>query len=214
MNRLSLLIAVPLLASFAPVPDALQDAGEGGVVVGPSVLMNARTNKDAAIFDLRSGGRLVPDAQAAARFSPGEKRAVFLLGAPSVCARFASSHGLRSYFVVPPPMMEFEPLRGVPQLSPRIAKGKVERDKWPLFDISEAEEFASSRLPHSARLGYSEFENSKQLPHGRPFIVACRVGHRSQLVVERLRALGYDAHNLNGGLWAWECAGLPLEKGS
>lgn len=209
MSRLLFLAAVPFLVSFAPTQNANE---EGGIVVGPSVLMNARARHEAAIVDLRSGGRLVPDALPAARFSSEEKRAIFLLGEPSVCSRFASDRGLRSYFVVLPRMIEFEPLSGVPQTSPRQAKLKVERDKWPLFDISEAEEFASSRLPHSTRLPYSDFEDSNLLPRHKPFIVACRVGHRSQLVVKRLRSLGYDARNLDGGLWAWECAGLPLDK--
>ena len=106
-------------------------------------------------------------------------------------------------------LIEFEPLAGVPQLSPRKAREKIERKHWPVFDVSEAEEFASSRLPFSKRLAYLGCEKAP-LPRGRPFIVACRVGHRSQLVVRKLRRLGFDARNLNGGLWAWECAGLPL----
>ncbi len=210
MNRFFPLIALPFLASFAPAKKGIETGGE---VVGPSVLMNARDKNDAAIFDLRASGRPVPDAQLPARFSKAEKRAVFLLGEPETCARFAQSRGLESYYVVTPRSIEFEPLTGVPQLSPREAKQKVERDGWPLFDVSEDFEFDNSRLPSSKRLPFIGFEKSNELPRNRPFVVACRVGHRSQLVVQRLRKLGYDARNLNGGLWAWECGGLPLEKG-
>jgi rhodanese-related sulfurtransferase len=197
-------LALPFRSS--PAPDE-----EGARVVGPSVLMNARAQNGAAIFDLRVSGRKVPGARNPALFSSAEKRAVFLLGEPRVCARFASDHDLKSYFVVPPRSIEFELLEGVPQLSPQEAKRNIEREGWPLFDVSEAQEFASSRLPASRRLSYLGFEQSSVLPRHRPFIVACRVGHRSQLVVRKLRALGFDARNLNGGLWAWECAGLPLE---
>ncbi len=209
MKRLSIL-AFPLLASFTPGSAPIETGAE---IVGPSVLMNARAHNDAAIFDLRASGRDVPDAKSPARFSKEEKRAVFLLGEPVICARFASTRNLGSYYVVTPRSTEFEPLSGVPQISPREAKQKVERDSWPLFDVSEDFEFQGSRLPASKRLPFIGFENSKFLPRGRPFIVACRVGHRSQLVVQRLRKLGFDAHNLNGGLWAWECGGLPLEMG-
>ncbi len=210
----SLLFAPLLLGaiSFGSRP-TLTPVEEGACMVGPSVLMNARARNDAAIFDLRVMGRKVPDARNAARFSRTEQRAVFLLGEPKTCARFASSQGLKSFFVVPPSSIEFEPLQGVPQLSPRDAKKKVESEKWPLFDVSEEEEFALSRLPNSKRLPFMSFQNSASLPRNRPFIVACRVGHRSQLVVQKLRAQGFDARNLNGGLWAWECAGLPLESG-
>ena len=210
MNRFFLLIALPFLASFSPAKEGIETGGE---VVGPSVLMNARDKNDAAIFDLRASGRQVPDAQNAARFSDEEKRAVFLLGEPETCARFAERRGLGSYFVVTPHSIEFEPLAGVPQLSPREAKQKVERESWPMFDVSEDFEFENSRLPLSKRLAFIGFEKSNELPRNRPFVVACRVGHRSQLVVQRLRKLGYDARNLNGGLWAWECGGLALEKG-
>ena len=208
MKHLSI-FAFPLLASFAPPSVPIETGAE---IVGPSVLMNARAQNDAAIFDLRASGRSVPDAQLPARFSSSEKRAVFLLGEPNACARFASSRGLGSYFVVTPRSIEFEPLLGVPQLSPQGTKQKVEREGWPLFDVSEDFEFAASRLPSSKRLPFIGFEKSNELPRNRPFVVACRVGHRSQLVVQRLRHLGYDARNLNGGLWAWECGGLPLER--
>lgn len=50
-----------------------------------------------------------------------------------------------------------------------------------------------------------------RLDHGRPVVVVCKAGQeRSQMVVARLRAQGYDARVLEGGATAWAEAKLPL----
>lgn len=45
------------------------------------------------------------------------------------------------------------------------------------------------------------------LPRGSRLVVHCRSGGRSARAVERLRAEGFDAWNLRGGLLAWKAAG-------
>jgi rhodanese-related sulfurtransferase len=52
-----------------------------------------------------------------------------------------------------------------------------------------------------------------ELDRSRPVVCVCRSGKRSAQAVEKLVALGFDeVHQLDGGLMAWEQAGLPLEK--
>jgi rhodanese-related sulfurtransferase len=145
--------------------------------------------------------------------APVGNAAVFALGDIETARKWANQRDLKAVFVVPPHLIEFEAMHGVPQIAPRVASEKVSREGWPLLDLSEAVEFADSRLPGSKRLDYIEFQRGKleQLPKNRPFIVACRVGHRSQLVTQKLRELGYDARNLDGGLWQWQVDGLLLE---
>src|SRR5215469_2370448 len=48
------------------------------------------------------------------------------------------------------------------------------------------------------------------LPRDRRIVVACRSGGRSAAVTESLRAWGFDAVNLSGGMCAWAAAGLPV----
>jgi DMSO/TMAO reductase YedYZ molybdopterin-dependent catalytic subunit len=48
------------------------------------------------------------------------------------------------------------------------------------------------------------------LPQDRRIVVACRSGGRSAAVAEALRAWGFDAVNLSGGMTAWGLAGLPV----
>ena len=52
-----------------------------------------------------------------------------------------------------------------------------------------------------------------EIPTDKEVIVACRSGNRSSQVVEYLRQQGYDnVHNLQGGILAWQQAGLPVEN--
>jgi rhodanese-related sulfurtransferase len=44
----------------------------------------------------------------------------------------------------------------------------------------------------------------------REILVYCSVGVRSSALAEELRARGFDAANLEGGLFAWANAGLPI----
>jgi rhodanese-related sulfurtransferase/ribosomal protein S28E/S33 len=207
MNR-----AVFLLAFAAPLVPLRPSSPAVIEVVGPTVLMNSVREMPTVIFDLRAEGRRVPGATRNVA-APVENAAIFALGEAETARVWAQKRGLKSVFVVPPHLIEFEALLDVPQIAPRAAWQRVSRDGWPLFDVSEAVEFADSRLARSQRLDYLGFRRGKlaQLPKNRPFVVACRVGHRSQLVVRQLRRLGYDARNLKGGLWQWQVENLPLE---
>lgn len=213
MNRALFLLALalPLAPQSWSRPTEIAPASEIEVV-GPSVLMNRARETSIAIFDVRSAGRRVPGATRNLA-APVGNRTVFALGDLETARKWAQKRALKTVFVVPPHLIEFEAMRNVPQIAPRAAWEKVRRKGWPLFDVSEAVEFEGSRLPGSQRLDFIEFQQGKlqRLPKNRPFIVACRVGHRSQLVTRKLRALGYDARNLNGGLWEWQCQKLPLQ---
>ncbi len=46
-----------------------------------------------------------------------------------------------------------------------------------------------------------------QLDPSRPVAVLCKSGNRSELAATMLRARGYEAENVEGGLEAWEDAG-------
>ncbi len=185
--------------SPAPIPQAIE-------IAGPSVLMN-RQREGAIVVDLRKNGRAIPGAIKPDDFRGG--KAPVLVGETAVCRRFARENGIQSGSIILPSLLEVENLPGVPQIAPRATF----EQKWPIFDMSEDFEFAASRLPNSRRFDFADFRAGKRdfLPKNRPFVVACRVGHRSQLVTQQLRLEGFDARNLQGGLWAWECEGFPVE---
>jgi rhodanese-related sulfurtransferase len=49
-----------------------------------------------------------------------------------------------------------------------------------------------------------------RLPEARPLLVICHVGGRSVVAAEALLRAGVDAVNVDGGMDAWERAGLPV----
>jgi DMSO/TMAO reductase YedYZ molybdopterin-dependent catalytic subunit len=53
-----------------------------------------------------------------------------------------------------------------------------------------------------------------ELPQARRIVVVCRSGGRSAAITDALRAHGYDAVNLTGGMCGWAAAGLPVITGA
>jgi rhodanese-related sulfurtransferase len=51
-----------------------------------------------------------------------------------------------------------------------------------------------------------------ELPEGTIYVL-CHSGGRSARVTQFLEQQGYDAVNIDGGITAWEAAGLPVERG-
>ena len=55
-------------------------------------------------------------------------------------------------------------------------------------------------------------ERLDELPDGT-FYVLCQSGARSARVTQFLEQQGYDAVNVDGGISAWQAAGLPVVRG-
>jgi rhodanese-related sulfurtransferase len=75
-----------------------------------------------------------------------------------------------------------------------------EQDEWDAGHIDDARHIPMSEL--GQRLG--------ELDRKRPLVAVCRSGSRSGRVAQVLQQRGYDAHNLDGGMQAWEQEGLPF----
>jgi len=91
-------------------------------------------------------------------------------------------------------------------LSTRLSEVQV-------VDVREPYEWEAGRIDGSLHLPLNDLmggAGDEELQHDRPVVVVCRVGNRSELGAIMLQARGYDAHNLEGGLEAWERDGLPL----
>ena len=83
-----------------------------------------------------------------------------------------------------------------------------------LVDVREHAEFNNGYIPGARLLPLGELRRrAAELDRSRPVVCVCRSGKRSAQAVEKLEALGFNrVHQLEGGLMAWEQAGLPLEK--
>ena len=92
----------------------------------------------------------------------------------------------------------------------------INRGKTTVVDVRSAEEFAAGHLRDaknipladlSTRIG--ELEKSKT----RAVIVVCQSGARADKAVRQLAAAGFnDVVRLDGGIAAWQAAGLPIAK--
>jgi rhodanese-related sulfurtransferase len=92
----------------------------------------------------------------------------------------------------------------------------INRGKTTVVDVRTAEEFAKGHLRDAkhiplanlaARIG--ELDKMK----ARSVVVVCHSGPRSDKAVRLLAAAGFgDVVSLDGGMTAWQAAGLPVAK--
>jgi len=105
--------------------------------------------------------------------------------------------------------------RSASVLTPAELRDRLDRgDAVELLDVRETPEFAAKRIAGARLLPLGELERHRfELDRARPVVCVCRSGKRSARAAEKLIALGFtDVYQLDGGLLAWEQAGLPLEK--
>lgn len=87
-----------------------------------------------------------------------------------------------------------------------------ERDDIQLLDVREQYEWDAGHIEGAVHIPMAEL-NARQdeIARDRPVVAVCRVGGRSGQVAAALQRAGYDAENLEGGMQAWEAAGLPFQ---
>lgn len=108
---------------------------------------------------------------------------------------------------------------GVGALPPRLAPADLRRrldagEPLQIVDVREAPEFAGGRIAGARLIPQGELAGrAAGLDRSRPVVLVCRSGKRSEQAREKLAALGFpQLACLEGGLMAWEAAGLPVEK--
>lgn len=101
----------------------------------------------------------------------------------------------------------------VQEASSRLAGG--EPDGAVIVDVREPEEVAAVRVSGATLMPMSGFtEHAAELPRDRPLLILCASGARSAAVTGYLLRSGWtDVANIDGGIKAWERAGLPVERG-
>ena len=81
-----------------------------------------------------------------------------------------------------------------------------------IVDVREPYEWEAGRIEEARHIPLNRLMAgpTTELDQARPVVCVCRSGNRSELASVMLRARGYDAHNMQGGMEAWEAAGLPF----
>ena len=97
-------------------------------------------------------------------------------------------------------------------MSRGVVRGSGGPGTGGLFEIARTEALSCGRDAGSAG-GSSAIMSGAggDLDKAKPVAVICRTGNRSELATMMLQARGYDAHNVEGGMEAWDAAGLPFE---
>ena len=93
-------------------------------------------------------------------------------------------------------------------------RGVYERkDDVQIVDVREQHEWDAGRIEGALHIPLNDLmagKGQEQLDTTRPIAAICRTGNRSELATQMLRARGFEAHNVQGGMEAWESEGLPF----
>lgn len=99
----------------------------------------------------------------------------------------------------------------VSDLAPAEAAARLREGTWQVVDVRTAEERPDGVIEGDVLIPLDELSaRAGEIDPQRPALIYCRSGARSAMAVAALRAAGYDAHNLAGGMLAWLDAGLPV----
>jgi rhodanese-related sulfurtransferase len=98
----------------------------------------------------------------------------------------------------------------VQSISPAAAAERV-ADGWMLLDVRTDGEWAEARIPGAVHVPMNQLTDRLHEVADR-VVCVCAVGARSARVAQFLLAQGYEAVNLDGGIYAWADDGLPVES--
>ena len=97
-----------------------------------------------------------------------------------------------------------------PHVSPRAAQALLNKGAL-LLDVREPDEWRAGHAPPATLIPMGQvLAKTNDLPRDGTIVVVCRSGGRSAAVTDALRAGGFDAVNLAGGMSAWSAAGLSV----
>lgn len=107
--------------------------------------------------------------------------------------------------------------RGYKGLQPAGLTALVNREDALVVDLRPIAEFEKGHIPGAKNVQVSQFDpESRQLAAARslPVVLVCKAGQASGDAARRLRKAGFErVFVLDGGIGAWQQAGLPLAKG-
>ena len=107
--------------------------------------------------------------------------------------------------------------RGFKSLRPGELVALMNRDNALVVDLSPVNDFQKGHIAGSKSVLPSQFDpENKQLAAAKalPVVVVCRTGVTAAGAAKRLKKAGFEhVYLLEGGIAAWQQAGLPLVKG-
>jgi rhodanese-related sulfurtransferase len=93
------------------------------------------------------------------------------------------------------------------QVSDRLADGSIQ-----LIDVRQPHEHEAGHIAGDRLIELTQLPGeAATLDRDRPVVFYCRGGARSAMATEAFAEAGFEAHNMTGGLLAWDESGLPLD---
>lgn len=89
-----------------------------------------------------------------------------------------------------------------------------EKKDLQLIDVRTPAEYESGHLAKAKLIPVQEIESRLgEIDKSKPVLLYCRSGHRSGNALKILQGKGYtQAKHIEGGITAWQAAGLPITK--
>ena len=107
-------------------------------------------------------------------------------------------------------------LRGIKEVDSIPALQLINHKNALVLDVRENDEYKSGHVLNAIHIPLGKLKGriGELLKYqDRPIVVVCRSGNRSATACAILGKQGFaQAHNLAGGVVAWQKANLPLEK--
>jgi rhodanese-related sulfurtransferase len=107
-------------------------------------------------------------------------------------------------------------LSGVPQVGVSQAVQLINRRDAVVIDVREASEYQRGHLRNARHVPLSQLKSrlgELDKWKDKPVLVHCATGNRSHGACVTLRKAGFkEVFNLQGGIGAWQQAGMPVEK--
>jgi phage shock protein E len=104
----------------------------------------------------------------------------------------------------------------LPALSANELSEKLKNGKRPLvIDVRQPEEYSAGHIAGSKLIPLGELgKRVSELPKDKEIICVCASGSRSRSATKLLVNAGYNAFDMQGGMFMWQRAKLPIKKGN
>jgi adenylyltransferase/sulfurtransferase len=98
-----------------------------------------------------------------------------------------------------------KPADMIPEITVEELKAKLDKkEKFVLLDVREPHEYEIAKIPGSKLIPLGELDKRVgELDKSSKLVVHCKMGGRSARAVQLLRAQGFDATNVAGGIHDW-----------
>ena len=102
-----------------------------------------------------------------------------------------------------------------PEVRPQEAyqRHAAENESTLILDVRQPPEYGWGTIAGAKRIPLTQLgKRIEELPRDAKILTICQSSHRSPIAARMLRRAGFDVMNVEGGMSAWDEAGLPLQR--